>query len=217
MFFPGEDLQGWRFGEPAHFFGFCLSQCIAEAALCLRCFVCISVRFVRVTCKKKKKKDSACSVRRLIEKVDSYILKGQCHDIQWFIALFCASKKWLLLAQVSRTSPRFAARTVSPSRQSRATVVFLEQLSFSAALPCGRHYFSPHKMAAKNPWLSWHCITIGLKHNFETWRDIFKRFFFLSESLSKIKCFGTFLEKLYHFKVPKKVKMGEKCPKFYRF
>ena len=30
-------------------------------------------------------------------------LKGQCHDIQWFFALFCASKKWRLLAQVSRT------------------------------------------------------------------------------------------------------------------
>ena len=32
------------------------------------------------------------------------LLKGQCHDIQWFFALFCASKKWRLLAQVSRTS-----------------------------------------------------------------------------------------------------------------
>ena len=31
-------------------------------------------------------------------------LKGQCHDVQWFFALFCASKKWRLLAQVSRTS-----------------------------------------------------------------------------------------------------------------
>ena len=25
-----------------------------------------------------------------------------------------------------------------------------------------------------------------------------------------MKCFGTILEKLYHFKVPKKVKIGEK-------
>ena len=33
---------------------------------------------------------------------------------------------------------------------------------------------------------------------------------FLSESLSKIKCFGIFLERLYHFKVPKKVKIGKK-------
>ena len=51
---------------------------------------------------------------------------------------------------------------------------------------------------------------------FETWRAIFKRFF-LSESLSKIKCFSIFLERLYHFKVPKTVKIGEKWPKFYRF
>ena len=28
---------------------------------------------------------------------------------------------------------------------------------FSAALPCSRHYFSPHKMAAKHHRLSWHC------------------------------------------------------------
>ena len=31
------------------------------------------------------------------------------------------------------------------------------------------------------------------------------RNFFLSESLSKIKCFGIFLEQSYHFKMPKKV------------
>ena len=43
-----------------------------------------------------------------------------------------------------------AARTTSPSKLSRVIVVFLEQLSFSAAVPCGRHYFSHHR-------LSWHC------------------------------------------------------------
>ena len=32
-----------------------------------------------------------------------------------------------------------------------------------------------------------------------------------------MKRFGTILEKFYHFKVPKKVKTGEKCPKFQRF
>ena len=47
-----------------------------------------------------------------------------------------------------------AARTASPAKLSRENVVFLEQLSFSAALPCGRHYFSPHKMAAKTHRLS---------------------------------------------------------------
>ena len=32
------------------------------------------------------------------------------------------------------------------------------------------------------------------------------------ESLLKTKYFGTILEKLYHFKVPKKVKTGENAP-----
>ena len=41
--------------------------------------------------------------------------------------------------------------------------------------------------------------------------------FFLFEGLLKTKCLGTFLEKLYHFKVPKKVKTGKKRPKFQRF
>ena len=31
-------------------------------------------------------------------------LKGQCHDIQWFFALFLREQKWRLLAQVLRTS-----------------------------------------------------------------------------------------------------------------
>ena len=34
---------------------------------------------------------------------------------------------------------------------------WVEQLSFSAALPGGRHYFSPLKMAVKTHRLSWHC------------------------------------------------------------
>ena len=38
---------------------------------------------------------------------------------------------------------RSAARTTSLPKLSRANVVFLEHLSFSAALPYGRHYF-PH-------------------------------------------------------------------------
>ena len=52
---------------------------------------------------------------------------------------------------------RSAARTAPPAEVSRENVVFLEQLSFSVALPCGRHYFSPHKTAAKNHRLSLHC------------------------------------------------------------
>ena len=44
---------------------------------------------------------------------------------------------------MSRTSARSAARTASPPQLSRANIIFLEQSSFSAALPCGRHYI-PH-------------------------------------------------------------------------
>ena len=60
---------------------------------------------------------------------------------------------------MSWTSARSAARAASAPQLSRANVIFLKQLLFTAALPCGRHYFSPHKMAAKNHWLlvSWHC------------------------------------------------------------
>ena len=79
-----------------------------------------------------------------------------------YSVIFCARKKWQLLAQVSQTSDhdmtaRLAAQTTSPPKLSRENVVFLEQMSFSAALPSGHHYFSPRKMAAKNHWLSWHC------------------------------------------------------------
>ena len=74
-----------------------------------------------------------------------------------FLHFFCASKKWLLLEQVSLVSARSAARTTKLPKPCRANVIFLEQLSFSAAFPLGRHCFSPHKMAAKNHRLSWHC------------------------------------------------------------
>ena len=72
---------------------------------------------------------------------------------------------------------RSAARTASPAKLSRENVVFLEQLSFSAALPCGRHYFSPHKMAAKNHRLSWHCCFNCQKRNYRQ-KTIFFFFFF---------------------------------------
>ena len=81
-----------------------------------------------------------------------FFLKGQCHDVQWFFALFfCASKKWWLFAQMSRTS--YHDSSVSPREQLRRPS-WVEQMPFSsmfsAALPCRRHYFSPHKMASKN-------------------------------------------------------------------
>ena len=50
---------------------------------------------------------------------------------------------------MSRTSSRSAAQTASLPQLSRANVVFLEQLLFSTALPCGRHYFSHTKWLPK--------------------------------------------------------------------
>ena len=85
------------------------------------------------------------------------ILKGAVSRYSVIVCPFFArATKWLLPVQVSWTSVRSAARTTSPPQLSRANVIFLEQLSCSTALPCGRHFF-PHKMAAKNHWLSWHC------------------------------------------------------------
>ena len=91
-----------------------------------------------------------------------------------FCAFFCARKN----GDCSRKcrghqtmTARSAARTASPAKLSRENVVFLEQVSFSASLPCGRHYFSPHKMAAKNHRLSWHC-----RFNFFVYCDRQKRF-----------------------------------------
>ena len=78
----------------------------------------------------------------------SFQLKGAVSRYSVIFALFCASKKWPLLAKVSRTSARSAARTASPPQLSRANVVFLKQLSFSAALPVVAIIF-PH-----TEWLS---------------------------------------------------------------
>ena len=89
---------------------------------------------------------------------EGWMWKGQCHDMQWYFALFCASKKWRLLAQVSRTSDHDSSvsRAKSFTAQDESSKNrFLEKMWFSAAYPCGRHYFSPHRMAAKNHRLSW--------------------------------------------------------------
>ena len=74
-------------------------------------------------------------------------LKGQCHDIQWFFALFfCASKKMAAAhASVADIRPWKFSQPCEQLRRPR----WVEQMSFSAALPGGRHYFSPHKMAEK--------------------------------------------------------------------
>ena len=82
----------------------------------------------------------------------SFAVKVQCHDIQWYFALFCAGKKWRQLAQVSRTSDHDSSVSRANSfnvqaesrkcRFPRAIVVFF-------ALPSGRHYFSHTKWLPK--------------------------------------------------------------------
>ena len=81
---------------------------------------------------------------------------------------------------------------------------------------CPLSYSNPVYASHLFDWPGIKGITIGLKPNFETWRAIFKRLF-LSESFSKKECCNIFLKRLYHFKVPKKVKIGEKCPKSVAF
>ena len=78
-----------------------------------------------------------------------------------FGAFFCVSKKWRLLPQVSRTSDydRSVSRVNNFTAQAKSSKFFFspEHLSFPVALPCCRHFFSPHKMAAKSHRLSSHC------------------------------------------------------------
>ena len=76
-------------------------------------------------------------------------VKGAVSRYSVIFCGFCASKNWLLPAQVPRTSARSAARTTSPPQLSRANVIFLEHLSFSVALPCGHQYFSHTKWLPK--------------------------------------------------------------------
>ena len=79
-------------------------------------------------------------------------LKGQCHGIHWAFC-FWASEKWRLLTQVSQTSDHDSLGSRGNSFAAQAES---RKMSFSAVLPGGRHYFSPHKMADKNHWLSRH-------------------------------------------------------------
>ena len=53
--------------------------------------------------------------------------KGQCHDIQWFFALFCGRKNGDCSPRGrghQTTTARSAARTASPAKRSRANVFF---------------------------------------------------------------------------------------------
>ena len=93
-------------------------------------------------------------IERVAEERLPKIVKGAVpRNSVIFFALFCASKIWRLLAQVSRTSDHISSVSRANSftaQLSRENVVFLQKMSFSAAFPCGRHHFSPHIMAAKN-------------------------------------------------------------------
>ena len=67
------------------------------------------------------------------------------------------------LTQVSRTSARSAARTTSPPQLSRENVVFLEQLSFSAALLVAAIIFPHTKWLPKiTDYRGTAALTIGL-------------------------------------------------------
>ena len=97
----------------------------------------------------------------IYKKEGIFRLKGQGHDIQWSFALLFAPAKNGHCSRKCRghqtMTARSAAGTASPAKLSRENVFFLEQLSFSAALPYGRHYFSHTKWLPKNHRLSWHC------------------------------------------------------------
>ena len=91
---------------------------------------------------------------RIFKKWKHLLLKGQCHDIQWFFALFLCEQK---MATARASVADIWSWQLGLSREQLCRSSWVQQMSFCAALPWGRHYFSPHKMAAKNHRLSWHC------------------------------------------------------------
>ena len=70
------------------------------------------------------------------------LLKGQCHDVQWFFCAFFLRDQAMAIARanVVGTGPW----QLGQPRKQLHRPGWVEQISFSAALPCGRHYFSPH-------------------------------------------------------------------------
>ena len=81
-------------------------------------------------------------------------LKGQCHDIQWFLRFFCASKQWRLLAQMSRTSDHDS----SVSRANNFTAqAESSKYRFPRPCPVAAIIFPHTKWLPKNHRLSWHC------------------------------------------------------------
>ena len=90
--------------------------------------------------------------------VELALLRGSVTIFSDFWRFFLREQK---MAQVSRTSDydRSVNRVNNFTAQAESSKIFFspEQLSFPVALPCCRHYFSPHKMAAKSHRLSSHC------------------------------------------------------------
>ena len=73
--------------------------------------------------------------------------------ISTFCPFLCARKMATASASVADIRPW----QLSQPREQLRRPSWVEQVSFSAVLPCGRHYYSPHKMAEKNHRLSWQC------------------------------------------------------------
>ena len=93
--------------------------------------------------------EKACStwvVQRILVRLSIFVkstLKGQCHNIQLFFALFFSLEQTMATARANVVD-------IGPSQlgQPRAQLHSpngVDQISFSTALPCGRHYFSPNK------------------------------------------------------------------------
>ena len=105
------------------------------------------------------------STRGKLLEISNDLIKGA---VSRYSVIFCTFLREQKMAAARASANSFTAQAVS------SNVIFLKQLLFSAAFPCGRHYFSPHKMAAKNHRLSWHCrFKIALVRNILKWTMIY--------------------------------------------
>ena len=76
------------------------------------------------------------------------VIKGA---VSRYSVIFCASS---FLREEKMATAHASVADIRPwqlgqPREQLHYPSWVEKMSFSAALPCGRHYFSPHKMAAK--------------------------------------------------------------------
>ena len=75
------------------------------------------------------------------------------YSVIFFALFFCASKKWRLLAQVSRGHQVMTSRSAAQDESSKC----FPQFCLVAA------FFSPHKMAEKNHQFYYYLDTTALK------------------------------------------------------